>query len=151
MSPKNRAAVCEVLNATLADMTDLASHCRHVHWNTRGRSFMTYHKLFELLTDMVREPLDEIAERITALGGFAQGTVQRAAAATNLKDLPDSFDDPLKAVAALADSVANCAGRVRASIDIAAEKHDDAGSADLLTAISRSLDKGLWLLDAHGA
>jgi starvation-inducible DNA-binding protein len=51
-------------------------------------------------------------------------------------------------VAALADRVAAYGKLVRKSIRKAAELEDD-GTADLLTGISRDLDKYLWFLEAH--
>ena len=60
-----RSAVVELLNARLADAIDLSSQMKQAHWNVKGPSFIALHELFDI---------DDIAERISALGGTARGT-----------------------------------------------------------------------------
>jgi len=143
-----RAKITDLLNQTLADLADLASQLRQAHWNVRGRHFYSLHKLFDDLTGTIEEELDPTAERITALGGLAHGSVRRAAAATSLPELPLQTEDDLGFVTALADRFALVGRQVRAAIEVA-DRLGDADTADLLTGLSRELDKGLWLLEAH--
>jgi starvation-inducible DNA-binding protein len=147
---KSRIKVAAILNTHLATLADLKSHCQQAHWNVRGGMFYSLHKLFEELYGLVDAHIDDVAERITALGGTASGTVRMAAAATKLKEFPKKPKSDSGAIIALAGSFAQTAKAVRKSVDDT-DKLGDAGTADLLTAVSRDLDKGLWLLEAHEA
>ena len=143
-----RAQVAAILNQSLADLTDLYSQTKQAHWNVRGRLFYPLHKLFDELAAMVLAHLDEIAERITALGALAQGTVRLAAANSRLTEFPIEETVDSIYLAALSGRFALCANETRKAIDETAQL-GDADTADLLTAVSRALDKGLWMLEAH--
>ena len=144
----DRAQLVDLLNQQLADLSDLSSQTKAAHWNVRGRHFYQFHKLFEELIDVVEEHIDDLAERISTLGGFAKGTVKEAAQASRLEDFPSNQGDDQGYVEVLAARFAACANQVRLAI-LAADELDDATTADLLTAISRGLDKSLWFLEAH--
>jgi starvation-inducible DNA-binding protein len=79
---------------------------------------------------------------------LAQGTVRLAAANSRLTEFPVEETRETIYLAALTERFAFCSNEARAMIDEAA-KLGDADSADLLTAVSRDLDKGLWMLEAH--
>jgi starvation-inducible DNA-binding protein len=145
---KTRGRVVELLNLQLATLLDLHSQCHQAHWNVRGRAFFALHKLFDEVADLLVPHLDVTAERITALGGDARGTVRMVSAATPLPDYPARLENDIEHVAALLERFALAAAAAREAVDRLAEL-GDTGSADLLTAVSRGLDKGLWLLEAH--
>ena len=94
------------------------------------------------------EQTDLIAERATALGGSAMGTVRMAAAASRLEEWPVGATDGPEHVAALVERYGAYAASTRAGIDRAAEAGDQ-DTADLLTEVSRLVDKHLWFLEAH--
>jgi starvation-inducible DNA-binding protein len=142
-----RPKLIALLNASLADQIDLYSQTKHAHWNVKGPQFIALHKLFDELAEEVEEGIDETAERATALGGVASGTVKQVAGATRLADFPAVHAGPA-VVAALADRFAAVAKTTRAAID-EANKLGDADTADLFTGLSRDLDKSLWFLEAH--
>jgi starvation-inducible DNA-binding protein len=136
------------LNQALANLSDLHSQTKQAHWNVRGASFYALHKLFDDLAASVESHIDDTAERVTALGGIAKGTVRMAAAASALPEFPDAQSEELSYVAALVERFAVAAAFVRKSIDETAAL-GDADSADLLTTVSRDLDKALWMLESH--
>ena len=148
LAPKIRAQVAAILNQSLADLSDLYSQTKQAHWNVRGPNFYSLHKLFDDLAGAVEEHLDDVAERVTALGGTAQGTVRQIAAASRLPEFPREQKDDLAFATALRERFAFAANTTRQAVDQAAEL-GDADAADLLTGISRDLDKALWILEAH--
>ncbi|MEA3212003.1 MAG: starvation-inducible DNA-binding protein [Chthoniobacter sp.] len=148
LSNKTRTQVAAILNQSLADLMDLYSQTKQAHWNVRGRHFYSLHKLFDDLAAMVEEHLDEIAERVTALGALAQGTVRLAAANSRLTEFPLEETGDSIYLAALSGRFALCANETRKAIDETSQV-GDTGTADLLTAVSRDLDKALWMLEAH--
>ena len=101
LAPKIRAQVAAILNQSLADLSDLYSQTKQAHWNVRGPNFYSLHKLFDDLAGAVEEHLDDVAERVTALGGTAQGTVRQIAAASRLPEFPREQKDDLAFATAL--------------------------------------------------
>jgi len=144
----SRKRVSAILNQTLADLSDLYSQTKQAHWNVRGASFYSLHKLFDDLAASFEAHLDDTAERITALGALAQGTVRQAAAASALPEFPDAQPGEFSYVTALVERYAAAAKSVRNAVD-ATDALGDADTADLLTGVSRDLDKALWMLEAH--
>jgi starvation-inducible DNA-binding protein len=148
IAPKLRASMVALLNQQLADTLDLQTQVKQAHWNVVGKHFIALHELFDKFAEELEGPVDDIAERITALAGVAHGTARMAAKASRLKEFPDGRIDGMSAVAALADRYAALAASTRAAIDTAS-KQGDADTSDLFTGISRELDKTLWFLEAH--
>ena len=148
VKPKLRDSMNNLLNQQLADTVDLYTQVKQAHWNVKGAHFIALHELFDKLAEGLEEPVDDIAERITSLGGVARGTARIAAQDSRLAEFPHGRVEGLSAVALLADRYAALAATTRAASD-AAGKEGDADTADLFTGISRSLDKALWFLEAH--
>jgi starvation-inducible DNA-binding protein len=145
---KTRIRIEKLLNARLADALDLAAQAKQAHWNVKGPNFIALHELFDKLHELVSGQVDMIAERITALGGTARGTLRTAARASTLAAYPEEITSGRDHLGALAERVAAFGATVRAAIT-ATTKLDDAGTADLFTEISRDIDQQLWFLEAH--
>jgi starvation-inducible DNA-binding protein len=145
---KTRRAMIDLLNQALADTTDLFTQTKQAHWNVKGRHFYPLHLLFDELAEKREGEADLIAERATALGGYATGTVRMAAASSQLPEIPTGIDGGMEYVQALVDRYTSHGNSMRAGID-AADKAGDMDTADLFTEISRELDKDLWFLQAH--
>jgi starvation-inducible DNA-binding protein len=143
-----RAEGTGLLNQRLAECIDLAAQCKQAHWNVKGPSFIALHQLFDEVHEGVQEYADLIAERIVQLGGVAEGTVAVASERSTLLDYPLALSSGAEHAAALSDALAGFGRAVRVGID---EMNDlkDAGSADILTEISRGVDKWLWFVEAH--
>lgn len=144
----SREKIVELLNARLADTFDLYSHLKQAHWNVKGSDFIQLHELYDEIAADVLEHIDEIAERATALGGLALGTVRLAATATTLDEYPLDAVAGMDTVEAIADRLAAYAASVRAAIETALELEDQ-DTADLFIEVSRALDKHLWFVEAH--
>jgi starvation-inducible DNA-binding protein len=143
-----RAEMVSLLNQQLADTFDLYSQVKQAHWNVKGPQFVPLHDLFDRLAAELQAYVDLIAERATALGGKALGTVRMSAANSRLPECDLDVTNSLPTVEAVADRYAALTASARRGID-SAESHCDAATADLLTEVSRGLDKSLWFLEAH--
>lgn len=143
-----REQIVELLNARLADTSDLYGQLKQAHWNVKGSDFIQLHELYDMVAASVLEFVDEIAERATALGGLALGTVRMAASASTLDEYPLDATAGKDTVKVIADRLAAYGAGVREAID-AADELADKDTADLFTAISRSIDKHLWFVEAH--
>jgi starvation-inducible DNA-binding protein len=144
----NRRDIIALLNAHVADLTDLRAQTKYAHWNVKGPTFIALHELFDDLAGKLDELTDATAERATALGGVAEGTVRQVAERSRLPEFPSQTFAGLSVVEALAVRYAHLGKSTREAID-AAETLGDAATADLFTAASRELDQALWFLEAH--
>jgi starvation-inducible DNA-binding protein len=136
------------LNQQLADTFDLYSQTKQAHWNVKGAEFYALHLLFDELAKELAEHADALAERVTALGGTATGTVRMSAGASRLPEWAGDLTADFHCVEMLAVRFAAVAATTRTAIDLAAAG-GDAVTADLFTGIARALDKRLWFLEAH--
>jgi starvation-inducible DNA-binding protein len=143
-----RLEVIRLLNQRLADGIDLQTQCKQAHWNVKGPTFIALHKLFDDINEDVEEYVDLLAERVVQLGGVAEGTVGVVAERSTLVDYPIGLATGAEHVAALSDALAGFGRSVRLGIEEMNDLHD-AGSADILTEISRGVDKWLWFVEAH--
>jgi len=143
-----RTASVTLLNNRLADAIDLGTQAKHAHWNVKGPQFIALHDLFDQIAEHIEDHVDTLAERITALGGTANGTIAAVSRTSGLRAYPTDIIDGIEHVDALSTAVASFGAKVRQGIDEAA-KAGDADTADLFTGLSRQIDKDLWFLEAH--
>src|SRR5579883_1360642 len=135
-----RSRVVKLLNERLADALDLNLQVKQAHWNVKGPNFIALHELFDKISDTMLEQIDAIAERITSLGGTAEGTVAVAARRSKLKNYPLSITAGKDHLFYLSTQLAQFGKSVRAAIE-ETDRLGDADSADLCTQLSRELDK----------
>jgi starvation-inducible DNA-binding protein len=143
-----RARMAGLLNQRLADTIDLQLQAKQAHWNVKGPQFIALHELFDKVADAAGAGADVLTERLVALGGRAEGTVQVVHDRTTLRPYRLTLATGADHLKALADAIAVVGKAARAAVDTADEA-DDAGTADLFTELSRDLDKLLWLVEAH--
>lgn len=145
---QTRQAMCGLLQAQLADGIDLAYQLKQAHWTMRGPNFIGLHELLDTLNEQVEDQVDLVAERISVLGGQAEGTVDVSAKDSRLPKYPLNIVAPSAHLAAVAKSIAAYAKNTRAAISAAGDAGDEA-TADLFTEISRTADRALWFIEAH--
>jgi len=148
LAPGLRSQVVALLNARLADAIDLGTRAKQAHWNVKGPAFIALHQLFDQVAAHIGEHIDTLAERITALGGTARGTLATVARNSSLEPYPEDLREGLQHLDALSAALADFGAKVRSGIEATA-RLGDAGSSDLFTQISRETDKDLWFLEAH--
>ena len=144
----SREKLVAILNQRLADASDLKSQAKQAHWNVKGMSFIALHELFDRVSTELDPIVDDLAERVTTLGGTALGTIRVAANNSTLPEYPLEISDGPDHVEALSTVLADFGKKVRADIDVT-DGLGDKDTADLLTGVSRSIDKLLWFVEAH--
>jgi starvation-inducible DNA-binding protein len=143
-----RGQLVTLLNSRLADCIDLQTQCKQAHWNVKGPSFIGLHKLFDEINTDVEEYVDLVAERVVQLGGVAEGTARCAAERSTLSEYPLNIFEGQDHVDALSNALAAFGRVCRKGIE-QADEFGDADTADILTEISRGVDKWLWFVEAH--
>jgi starvation-inducible DNA-binding protein len=143
-----RTAVLPILQAHLSNTLDLHAQVKQAHWNVKGTAFIALHELFDRIAGEIDAAADDIAERIVALGGYADGRTSRTAEDSNLPPWPEALQAQAEVLSALAASISAHAGALRQAIDKTSGV-GDAGTSDLFTGQSRQTDKQLWLIEAQ--
>src|SRR4051812_12742447 len=148
LSEATRAKAVELLNARLADCTDLQTQTKQAHWNVKGLNFSALHELFDKINEDVEDYVDDIAERAVQLGGVAEGTARTVAKRSSLSEYPANAVDGRSHVEALSTALATFGKMARKAVNDANDL-GDMDTADLFTEVSRGMDKWLWFIEAH--
>jgi starvation-inducible DNA-binding protein len=138
--------VAESLKHVLADSYVLYVKTQNYHWNVKCGNFKSLHEMFGAFYEELAEAIDEIAERIRALGEYAPGSLQEFSALTSLKEASagggTAANDMLKNLIEDHDVVLKT---IRAALDVAQKAGDDA-TADMLVSRIEAHDKNKWML-----
>jgi len=135
----------DLLSKFLAGTYTLYLKTQNYHWNVTGPMFQAMHLMFEGQYSELALAVDEIAERIRALGAFAPGSYSQFARLSSIKE---ANPEPIKAMEMVRDLETdhkNLAKQAHEIIEIAGSLHDDV-SADLCTARMASHEKTAWML-----
>lgn len=142
-----RTAVADALNGVLADTYVLYQKTHAYHWNVTGPQFPYLHTMFEEQYREMWAALDEIAERVRALGAFAPASGRVFASLATI-DSADETPPPAKdMVKNLLDGHEALIRRARKALETAGEA-GDAASEDLLTVRIQTHEKTAWMLRA---
>lgn len=141
---KDRQRLADELSKLLADTYGLYLKTHNFHWNVTGPMFQTLHLMFEEHYTELATAVDQVAERIRALGHFAPGSY---AAFGRLSSIPDAVDVP-KANEMIAQLVEGHETVVRTArqVAVAAEEAGDQATADLATQRLQLHEKNAWML-----
>lgn len=150
LSENIRAQSVEVLNKHLAAAIDLHGQIKQAHWNVRGPGFFALHGLFDAAAAAVEGFGDMMAERAGGLGGTAHGTIQVAAARSFLVPYTLGIAGTEAHAFAVSAALAAFGQEMRAAVGVVAG-FGDADTADLLTEVSRGVDRQLWFVESHRA
>lgn len=141
------AEVASVLSRFLANSYVLYVKTHGYHWNVRGPQFGSLHTLFEQHYTDLALAIDELAERIRALGENAPGSMAMFQELSELKEAEGVpiADEMIRDLAA--DHVT--LSRIAAEVVDAAEEVEDVVTADMATSRKLFHDKAAWMLRAY--
>lgn len=148
LSQSTRKTIIDLLSPLLADLAEAYLQAKQAHWNVKGPNFIALHELFEKVADELDEHVDEVAERIVQLGGTAEGSSRLIVKRTKLPNYPLSITAGKDHIKAMSLALASLAAHGRKLIEDT-DDADDEVTADLVTGVTRSLDKLLWLVETH--
>ncbi len=148
MANEKNNQTAEALATLLASSYTLYLKTHNYHWNVTGPMFTTLHTLFETQYTELALAVDEIAERIRALGYPAPGSYAKFAALSLVSDAPDDAPVAKKMIEELAADQRTVAEAARAVVELAEGARDQA-SADLGTRRIDLHEKSAWMLSSH--
>ncbi len=134
------------LTPLLANEMLLYVKTRKFHWNISGNSFMELHKLFETHYDLLEKTADEVAERISALGGKAIGSMKDFIKHGQIEENTDTSNTQKQMLDELMNDHEIVVVQIRKSINEIGEKTDDVVTDDFLTGILKIHENISWQL-----
>lgn len=144
INEEQRKAIADGLAVLLADTYTLYLKTHNYHWNVTGPMFQTLHTLFETQYNELALAVDEIAERIRALGEFAPGSYKEYAKLTSIKEA-DGIPTAEEMIKDLVKGQEAIAKTARSIVPVADEASDEV-SLDLLTQRMTVHEKTAWML-----
>ena len=149
ISEEDRQEIAQGLSRLLADSYTLYLKTHNYHWNVEGPLFNTLHQMFEEQYTELAEAIDEIAERIRALGEPAPGSYRAYSELTAIEE-EDGEPSAEQMILRLLKGQETVARTARSVIG-AAEAANDEPTADLLTQRMQVHEKNAWMLRSMAA
>lgn len=140
-------AIIEGLTQALAETAVETMKAQNYHWNVTGMAFGPLHDLFQKIYEDHFEAQDELAERIKALDGHAEGRLAKLLERAKIEECDGHVDDRTMIANLVADQ-RTIAGTLAALADVA-EKNGDLLTQDMAIARGQVHEKFAWLLNAH--
>lgn len=141
---KQRADIANGLSRLLADSYTLYLKTHNYHWNVTGPLFNTLHLMFETQYTELSAAVDQIAERIRALGMPAPGSYSAFEELTSIEEErgQPSAEEMIRQLVIGQETVA----RTAREIFPLADQANDEPTADLLTQRMQLHEKNAWML-----
>ncbi len=140
----DRQKLADLLSSALADTYVLYAKIQGFHWNVRGPNFYGIHKMTEEQYEDLHGAIDEVAERIRAVGFLAPTTLSRFVASATVKE-GEMTDDAPAMLEILVKDHQTVVKSLRDAVE-EAEKVNDVFTADMLTARIGTHEKFAWML-----
>lgn len=144
LSEKQRQGIAANLSGLLADSYTLYLKTHNYHWNVTGPQFNTLHAMFEVQYTELALAVDEIAERIRALGIVAPGSYKDFAKLTSVEESGggETAEQMIEQLVQGQETIVRTAREAFPAADAA----NDEGTADLLTQRMQVHEKNAWML-----
>jgi len=146
-APQSAPQLSDSLNQVLADSYALMSLTHLAHWNVEGPNFFALHTAFQTQYEELFIAIDEIAERLRALGTYAIGGLGKLAGTAQMKEFaaPLAQEDYVRMLIAANEKLAADAATAR---DLAGAANDPE-SQDLMIGRVTRHQKTIWMLKSY--
>jgi starvation-inducible DNA-binding protein len=137
------------LNQVVAESYGLLGQLHLAHWNVEGTDFLTLHQMFQTMYEELFVAIDDVAERVRALGKYAEGGIGRLSEMSTVSEAPSASaataKDFVSSVLLANEVVIEAAVKAR---KVAADAND-AETEDLLIARIKEHQKAVWFLNSY--
>ncbi len=144
MNENQRASVSGALSKVLADTYLLYLKTQNFHWNITGPEFFSLHLLFEKHYEEMADAIDEIAERIRALGFYVEATTEGFRKLSSIKE-GSKILPKFEMIKELIDGHETVIREER-NLAMLSEKHGDQATVDLMARRLGFHEKAAWML-----
>ncbi|HBC4544673.1 TPA: DNA starvation/stationary phase protection protein [Staphylococcus aureus] len=143
----NQQDVVKELNQQVANWTVAYTKLHNFHWYVKGPNFFSLHVKFEELYNEASQYVDELAERILAVGGNPVGTLTECLEQSIVKEAVKGYSAE-QMVEELSQDFTNISKQLEKAIEIAGNAGDDV-SEDMFIGMQTSVDKHNWMFKSY--
>lgn len=149
LTEENVTVSVRILNGLLADHFTLMLKVWQFHWNVVGKSFGSYHQGMKDLYDAEFERVDEVAERIRALGGRPLGSMEAILSANHIAEFGMESPAPTaidmwRIISADWDTMVRNLRAIHEQIS-----PNDLATLNMLEDMITNMEKEAWMLRAY--
>ena len=145
--PQPSVAIIDALNQAVAETAVTTMLAQNFHWNVTGMGFGPLHDLFQKIYEDHFKAQDDLAERIKAIGGHAEGTLSGMIKRSKVDEYAGYAND-IDMIKIMADAQETVAQTLIGACDVAAEAADKL-TEDLCVGRAREHQKFAWRLKSH--
>ena len=142
---ENLKKIANILNDDLADEYVLLTKTRNYHWNVEDRRFNDLHKFFEEQYELISASIDEIAERVRAVGGKTRATLKEFINSAQIAEDVGSYPDADTMLGNLLSDHETIIKTLRKNVKECQDLNDEA-TANFLTEKMEEHEKMAWML-----
>ena len=145
ISRESLQKIANILNDDLADEYVLLTKTRNYHWNVEDPRFNDLHKFFEEQYEVLSAAVDEIAERVRAVGGRTRATLKEFINSSQIREDIRSYPNADTMLGNLLSDHETIIKTLRKNINECQELNDE-GTANFLTDKMEAHEKMAWML-----
>jgi starvation-inducible DNA-binding protein len=134
----------DIVNKQIANWSVLYIKLHNYHWYVKGPQFFTLHEKFEQLYNEAALHIDELAERLLALGGAPVATMKECLEQSSVKEATGQ-ETAEQMVATIVSDFETIIEELKEGMKVADEVGDET-TGDMLLGIHQSLEKHVWML-----
>jgi starvation-inducible DNA-binding protein len=149
LSQETRLYSCQRLNQLLADTQVLFTLYKKHHWLVRGATFYQLHLLLDKHAGEQMALIDEVAERVQALGGVAVGDPRHVAEIARVPRAPDGCEEVPAMLSRLLEAHELILTDAHDSAAKVAERGDDGTNDLIVSGVIRTGELQCWFLAEH--
>ncbi|WP_066314033.1 Dps family protein [Bacillus sp. FJAT-29814] len=138
--------LAETLNKQIANWSVLYMKLHNYHWYVTGGQFFTLHAKFEEFYNEAGLHVDELAERLLAIGGKPVATMKESLEISSIKEAAGT-ESAEEMVQSVINDFSIIIGELKEGMSLAEENNDET-TGDMLLAIHSGLEKHVWMLKA---
>lgn len=139
--------VVKELNQQVANWTVAYTKLHNFHWYVKGPNFFSLHEKFEELYNEASQYVDDLAERILAIGGNPVGTLKESLEISIVDEAGKNYSAE-QMVEAFSIDLTHISEQLVKSIEVAGEAGDDV-SEDMFIGMKNSVDKHNWMFKSY--
>ena len=136
-----------VLNKQVANWTVAFTKLHNFHWYVKGPNFFSLHTKFEELYDEASQYVDDLAERILAVGGNPVGTLKESLEMSIIDEAGKGYTAE-QMVSELSKDFTNVSKQLEEAIEVASDAEDDV-TEDMFIGMQTNIEKHNWMLKSY--
>lgn len=136
--------VINVLNKQIANWNVLFVKLHNYHWFVKGPVFFTLHLKFEELYNEAALNIDNLAERVLAIGGRPVATMKQHLELSSVKEASGN-EKAAEMVKTTEQDFRQLIAELQQGMEVAQQAGDETTS-DMLLGIHTTLEKHVWML-----